>query len=62
MCTSLSVACIKDRKNTQITDLCRTATEAVHLTLKPYLAATYTQHNTFFVRENATRIHIPTIL
>lgn len=34
VCTSLSVACIKDRKNTQITDLCRTATEAIHFTLK----------------------------
>lgn len=34
VCTSLSVACIKDRKNTQITDLCRTVTDVVPFTLK----------------------------
>lgn len=60
--TSLSVASIKDRKNTQMIGLCRTVIKAVHFSLKLNLATILFVHNTFSVMENTAIIHTLMIL
>lgn len=62
MYTSLSVASIKDRKNTQMVGLCRTVIKAVHFSLKLNLATILFVHNTFSVWENTAIIHTLMIL
>lgn len=60
--TSLSVASIKDRKNTQMIGLCRTVIKTVHFSLKLNLATILFMHNTFSVQENTAIIHTLMIL